>query len=121
PARVTPSARGSARCRGGPASPPWLHTAATPPGCTFWFSSNTFVGSYRSFSATSRAYVSSLYAERPAPGSPRKFEYASPVDASDAPAITLRAQSRWAWPAPGSCQPVTALSTYGIDRSTNAV
>ena len=44
-----------------------------------------------------------------------------PVEASDAPAITARAHSRCAGPTPGSCQPVTAFSTNGIERSANAV
>jgi uncharacterized protein DUF1254 len=63
------------------------------PGSMFWLRRNTFVGSYSFFSATSRAYVSSPYADRAASVSPRKFTYARPVDASLLPAITARAHS----------------------------
>ena len=63
----------------------------------------------------------SPYDDRAASGSPRKLTYARPVDASDAAAITSRAHSMCASACAGSCQPVTALSTNGIDRSANAV
>src|SRR5690348_1502262 len=79
-------------------------------GSMFWLSRKTFVGSYRFFSETKRAYVSSLYDVCAASASPRKLTYAIPVDASDAAAITVRAHSWWGGPASGSCQPVTALS-----------
>ena len=67
-------------------------------------------------------YVSSPYDDSAASVSPRKLTYARPVEASAAGAIDLpRPLDVRTAPALGSCQPVTALSRNGIDRSANAV
>jgi hypothetical protein len=62
-------------------------------------------------SETSREYVSSPYAERAAPASPRKLTYALPVEASDAALITARDHAMCAADASGSRHAAAALST----------
>ena len=58
----------------------------------------------------------------PRPRSPRKLTYARPVEASAA-GVDHGARPLACGPsrACGSCQPVTALSTKGMERSANAV
>ena len=73
---AAPSSRPWPSSTGRPGPPSSRSTAiGQEPACgsMFWFSRNTFVGSYPFFSATRRLYVSSPYDERAESASPRKL------------------------------------------------